>query len=142
MYGNYYGFNPGYYPSRGAMPDNLAQLRGQQVQMPQGAAQYGNGIIWVLGEAEARSYPVAPGNTVILWDRDNPTIFVKSADASGIPSIKAFDLVERKTFAESPQNPLASPEASPMSEYITRGEFDKRMAKIEAVMSKEGVADG
>lgn len=140
MSGNYFGFNPGYYPSRGAMPDNLAQLRGQQI--PQASAQYGCGIIWVLGEAEARGYPVAPGNTVILWDRDNPTIYVKSADISGIPSIRAFDLVERKALAESPQNPLASPEASPMSEYITREEFDKRMAKIEAVMSKEGVADG
>lgn len=140
MSGNYFGFNPGYYPSRGAMPDNLAQLRGQQI--PQVSAQYGCGIIWVLGEAEARGYPVAPGNTVILWDRDNPTIYVKSADISGIPSIRAFDLVERKTLAENPQNPLASPGNSPVTEYITREEFDRRMAKIEAVMPREGMTDG
>lgn len=140
MSGNYFGFNPGYYPSRGAMPDNLAQLRGQQI--PQASTQYGCGIIWVLGEAEARGYPVAPGNTVILWDRDNPTIYVKSADISGIPSIRAFDLVERKALAENPQNPLVSQGASPATEYITREEFDRRMAKIEAVMPREGMADG
>ena len=92
MYGNYYGmgFQPSYFPAGGAMPDNLAQLRNQQMQA-QPAPQCGNGIIWVLGEAEAKGYPVAPGNTVILWDKDNPTIFVKSADASGIPSLRILD---------------------------------------------------
>ena len=29
-------------------------------------------VIWVNSETDARNYPVAPGNTVILMDNDNP----------------------------------------------------------------------
>ncbi len=133
MYRNYYGYNQGYYPNGGAMPDNLAQLRGQV--MPPSVPQCGNGIIWVLGEAEAKGYPVAPGSTVILWDRDTPTIFVKSADVSGIPSLKTFDLIERNVQPE----PTAHTNAA--REYITRDEFNERMSKLESAFLKEVKSD-
>ena len=142
MMGNYFGmgYQPSFYPMNGAMPDHLAQLRNQQLQ-PQSVPQCGNGIIWVLGEAEAKGYPVAPGSTVILWDKDNPTIFVKSADASGIPSLRILDWKERQQ-APSPSNSPQEPTLVPMTDYVTRKEFEQLAAKIEAISKEEGNADG
>lgn len=57
-------------------------------------------IIWVKGAGEAASYPVAPNNAVALWDSDAPVIYLKQADAAGKPTVKAFDLVERKEVKE------------------------------------------
>lgn len=54
-------------------------------------------IIWVQGEKEAATYPVAPNNAVALWDSDAPVIYLKKADAAGKPTLQAFDLVERVT---------------------------------------------
>lgn len=131
-YGNYFmpGWQqPNYYPMSGAVPDRLMQLREGQMLPQQQASN--NGIIWVLGEAEAKSYPVAPGNTVILWDKDNPTIFVKSADAAGIPSLRVLDWVERTTQIARDNVPDAS------AGYVTRGEFEALRAKIEALTAGE-----
>lgn len=94
-----------YYNPGNAVPDMLNQYKNQyqpqQIQMPvqqQPPVQPPtpqNDIIWVQGEAGAKAYLVAPGNTVTLWDSENPTIYVKSADASGIPSMRVLDWTER-----------------------------------------------
>lgn len=87
-YSNYYPQN--YFPY-GAYA--------QQVQ-----PQQNNGIIWVQGEASAKSYLVAPGNTVPLWDSENKVIYVKSADATGMPSMKVLDYTIREEVpAEGPK---------------------------------------
>lgn len=65
-----------------------------------------SGLIWVQGEAGAKSYIVAPNNTVPLWDTERQTVYLKSCDASGMPSIKIIDYTVRDT---TPQNvPIAS----------------------------------
>lgn len=68
----------------------------QANQMPAGQT---NGVIWVQGEAGAKSYLVAPNCTVQLWDSESPVIYLKSADASGMPSIKTLDYTVRETAA-------------------------------------------
>src|SRR5574344_1626247 len=66
----------------------------QNAQMPlQG--QPTNDFLWVLNENEATSYPVAPNNTVTLWDKNLPTIYIKSVNAQGVPSMRVLDFVER-----------------------------------------------
>ena len=60
------------------------------------APQQQTSRIWVQGEAGARSYLVAPGSTVELWDSEAPTIYLKSADAAGMPSIKTLDYTIRE----------------------------------------------
>lgn len=71
------------------------------------AGQYANqqqansGIIWVQGEAGAKSYLVAPNTTVALWDSEKQAIYLKSADASGMPSIKTIDYTVRGAEASS-----------------------------------------
>ena len=114
-------FNP-YYPQ--PMPDNLMQMR--QMQQPQmqpmqqpvqqnPIAQ--GGVQWVSGEQEARGYLIAPNSAVALWDSTAPTVYLKQADASGKPTLKIYDLVER---AETPRT---APQEKGV-EFVTRKEFD------------------
>jgi len=65
-------------------------------QYQQHQPQTGNSIIWVQGEAGAKSYMVAPNTTVQLWDSEAQVIYLKSADASGMPSIKTLDYTIRE----------------------------------------------
>ena len=96
---NYYGQQQPMFPNGNASPDMLNQYKGQyqpQMQMPMIATPTPtNDMIWVLNESEATSYPVAPNNTVTLWDKNEPTIYIKSVNAQGIPSMRILDFSER-----------------------------------------------
>ena len=97
-----------------------------------GTSQQSGGIIWVQGEAGAKSYMVAPNSTVQLWDSESQTIYLKSADASGMPSMRILDYTIR-------QNPVqASPVASPAQnvDYPTREEFNALQSLVEGLKSK------
>ena len=61
-------------------------------------------LIWVQGEAGAKSYLVAPNTTVQLWDSESQTIYLKSADASGMPSIKILDYKIRENAPQTHEN--------------------------------------
>lgn len=65
----------------------------------------GNGIIWVPNFAAANDYLVAANNAVALWDSSSPFVYLKQADASGKPTIKAFELVERDPNRQTNQQP-------------------------------------
>lgn len=99
-YNNYF---PTTYPAYYYQPNyqqSVPQLQQQpNVNVGQQIPQT-SGIIWVQGEAGAKSYLVAPNTTVQLWDSENQVIYLKSADASGMPSIKTLDY----TIRELPQN--------------------------------------
>ena len=77
-----------------------------QPQIPQQPpAQQNNGIIWVQGEAGAKSFLVAPNTTVQLWDSESQCIYLKSADASGMPSMKILDYtIRNQTPANAPMS--------------------------------------
>lgn len=76
----------------------------QQYNQNQQYNQTNSGIIWVQGESGAKSYLVAPNNTVQLWDSESQTIYIKSADASGMPSIKILDYTIRNDQKEKNEN--------------------------------------
>lgn len=99
-------------------------IASQPYQQP----QQQNSIIWVQGEAGAKSYMVAPGNTVQLWDSENQVIYLKSADASGMPSIKTLDY----TIREMPQNAPLSPVSS-NHEYATKADVEALKTQIDAL---------
>ena len=96
----YFPQQQGYFNS-GAMPDMLNQQKMQYQQMPtqQPIAMHTDPMLWVLSQTEAESYPVAPNNTVTLWDKNQPTIYIKSANAQGVPSIRVLDFTERSANA-------------------------------------------
>jgi len=123
---------PGYYSQ--PMQDQLSQLRQNQYQQPQQSGN-GNAIIWVQGEAAARAYMVAAGNTVLLMDSDSSTFYMKSTDASGMPQpLRIFDYKER--IADQKAAPIAS-QAPTSVEYVTREEFNALAAKFEEIEAKE-----
>lgn len=108
-YGNYAPFyrggyfNPMQTPTMPQMADNqnqFAQPYQQPVQtnpapMPMQAQQTNDTMLFVLNENEASAYPVAPNNRVVLWDKNNKTFYIKTANAQGIPSMQIYDFTER-----------------------------------------------
>lgn len=108
---------PQYYPQQ-QMP---------QTQMPQvQQAPQSSNMIWVSGEAGAKAYLVAPNTTVQLWDSESPCIYLKSADASGMPSMKILDYKIREQ-AQAQSVPVVE---SPKVDYVTHEElkdFEERI---------------
>lgn len=98
--------------------------------------QQNSSIIWVQGEAGAKSYLVAPNTTVQLWDSETQRIFLKSADASGMPSMKVLEYTIRD---QSPANaPVAASTAQMANppEYATHAEIDALAARIDALRAE------
>lgn len=129
---NPYYQNP-YYPQ--PMPDNLMQMRQQQMMqpapppVPQNPVATG-GVQWVSSEQEARGYLIAPNSAVALWDSTSPTVYLKQSDASGKPTLKIYDLVER---AETASNASQKPGV----EFVTREEFDRLTALVGEIKGKK-----
>ena len=95
------------------------------------APQNNNGLIWVNGEVGAKSYLVAPGNTVMLMDAENSTFYLKSADASGMPMpLRIFDYKERSAMPFQPASAPTSGELVNFDNFVTREEFEQRMASV------------
>lgn len=98
-------------------------------QPVQNAPQNQNtGIIWVSGEAGARGYPVAPNTTIQLWDSEAQIVYLKSADASGMPSMKVLDYTIRDNPTQG--NALQKQPQIDLSGYVTKEEFEKRMSEV------------
>ena len=98
-------------------------------QQPQ---QQQNGIIWVSGEAGAKAYLVAPNNTIQLWDSESQTIYLKSADASGMPSMKILDYTIRETGKNTQNFPSALTDDK-LSGFATKDEIKAITAQIKAL---------
>lgn len=132
------GFAPGYYPMGqqmpSAMPDQLAQLR--QAAYPQTQPQQAAPIIWVQNHQAAENYMVAPNSAVVLWDSNAPVIYLKQCDASGKPTLKIYDLVERTAEQKQPPQVLQSGR----DEFVTRAEFDALSARFDALAASKPLA--
>lgn len=105
------------------------QQQPQQQQQPQPMS---SNMIWVSGEAGAKAYLVAPNTTVQLWDSESQRIFLKSADASGMPSMKILDYTIRDTAPQKPVNAAINPSAASAVEYAGKAEQDALRAEIAA----------
>lgn len=97
-----------------------------QYQMPQTQPQaqpqtqtQNSPMIWVQGETGAKSYLLAPNTTLPLWDSENQVIYLKSADASGMPSMKVLDYTIRDN------NTTQAPIVEDTPDYVTHEELKK-----------------
>ena len=149
-YGNYAPFyrggffNPMQTPTMPQMADNqnqFAQPYQQPIQtnptpMPM-QTQQTNDMIWVLNENEATSYPVAPNNSVVLWDNSNPTIYVKSVNAQGMPSMRILDFTERNiNISNSQENAPKTHECTCGDKYATKEQINDLRGKIDDLTAK------
>ena len=101
-------------------------IQAPQYQAPQQNQQ--GGLIWVQGEAAAKSYMVAPGNTVQLWDSEEKIIYLKSADPSGMPSMKILDYTIRGE--EKEQQAVV---------YATKEDLDALAEKVKELSRRKKV---
>ena len=118
---------PATYPQYYA-PQFQYQAQPQQTQ--------GNGIIWVQGEAGAKSYLVAPNTTVQLWDSETQRIFLKSADASGMPSMKVLEYTIRDQTPANGPVAASTPQVTNPPDYATRAEIEALAAQIDALKAE------
>lgn len=114
----YQQYYPQYQPIQPVLPQNNVQ----------NAQNQQSNRIWVQGEAGARSYLVAPNNTVELWDSEASVIYLKSADVSGMPSIKILDYTIRDTGKE--------PSPVKNEVYATKEQVDSMNEQIESLKKK------
>ena len=122
---NYPYYYQPYQPYQPPMADQLMQLRQNQYQpnMQQVPQQAAPSIVWVQNEMEAANYLVAPNSAVTLWDSNAPVVYLKQADASGKPSMKIYDLVERT------QRPVQAPQV-PAVEYAPLSRLEALEARL------------
>lgn len=123
-----------YYPNYAQMqpqPQPSAPQPQQQAQPQQ--APVNSSIIWVQGEAGMKAYLVAPNTTVQLWDSERQTIYLKSADASGMPSVKVLDYTIRDQT--SPASPVSAA-AAPAPDYATKAEVSALAGQVEALKAE------
>ena len=108
----------------------------QAQQQPVQAPVQNNNMIWVSGEAGAKAYLVAPNTTVQLWDSEAQVIYLKSADASGMPSIKVLDYTIRD---QTPANaPISAATNNPINttDYATHAEIEALTARVDALKAQ------
>ena len=146
-YGNYAPFyrggyfNPMHTPTMPQMTENqgqFAQPYQQPIQtnpapMPMQTQPTNDTMLFVLNENEASAYPVAPNNSVVLWDKNNKTFYIKTANAQGIPSMQIYDFTER---IEKAQNEPKTHECTCGDKYATKEQINDLMGKIDDLMAK------
>ena len=118
-------YNP--YSYTGITPNYAGYQYGQ---IPAQQPQQNSSIIWVQGEAGAKSFLVSPNSTVALWDSENQIIYLKSADASGMPSIKVLDYTMRGSENNQNKSVLSEPEKKPAVDYATKTDLDDIRSQI------------
>lgn len=84
---------------------------------------------------------LSPNTTLPLWDSERQTIYLKSADASGMPSMKTLDYTVREQA--QPQNiPMVSEQTQPKVDFVTHDElkdFEQKMIhKIDEMKEEMG----
>ena len=118
------GYNP-------YLPANYQQVASPQP--PQNSST--SGIIWVSGAQEAQFYPVAPNCAVALWEQSGKTVYLKQSDATGKPTMRVYDLIERTDSAPAAPDGKAHDYAT-KSELIAFAESLKSMSSdIETMKS-------
>ena len=124
-----------YAPYQSQYYTQLAQAYTPMQNQPQNVApvqQNSNGIIWIQGEQAAKSYMVAPNNTVLLMDSESQRFYLKSSDASGMPlPLRVFEYTET-TQAAKPKE--AEAPAVDFSAFATKAEFDAFRNEIQGLL--------
>lgn len=108
------------------------QMQSQGQQTPNG-----NSLIWVSGEAGAKAYLVAPNTTVTLWDSESQTIFLKSADATGMPSMKILDYTIRSNAPQETVSDVHSDFATKLDVESIRKDILALRERVD-VLAKKG----
>lgn len=110
----------------------------QQVVQQQMTQPNDNGILWVQGEAGAKSWAVAPGKSVMLMDSESNTFYIKSSDNSGMPMpLRIFDYTERVQTQQ--QTPTIQHHDVDTSQFVTWDALNKKLDELFTPKKEEKV---
>ena len=113
-------------------PNQLMNQPQQLVNQP-GQLVNQSDAIFVSGPNEASSWVVQRGQTVRLWDSNEPKFYIKSVGDNGMPNpleIYRYERVDAPVEKEKTE-----------AEYITRKEFEERIAALAKPQRKRKEAD-
>lgn len=113
MYNNPYNFTPSNFMPQ--TPNYTPVI--QNALQGQNTPQYVNGI------ESAKAYQVQPNQSVMLFDQNEPFMYVKTADASGFCTIKKFRLIDETNKEEH--------------KYVTQEEFEKFKIELKNTIKKD-----
>lgn len=127
-YNNY--FPTGYQPYPQVYPQ-MNQYQPQQNQQ--------NGIVWVQGIEGAKAHPVGAGQAVLLMDSDADCMYLKSADQTGMPSLRVFDYKERINTPQGAKNSDLSGFCTKeeLSHYATKDDLKSAILELKGMMEKD-----
>lgn len=151
-----YGYNNfGYYPPLQTAPTVTApvieQPQIQQTQQPISPTQMSGTsqpqtsesyIIWVQGEAGAKSYPVARGTTLPLFDTEGDYIYFKSVDNNGVPMplvTMKLTAVEKQEAPQSQESVVEQPQID-LSNYVTKEKYEELANRVLELETKPSTA--
>lgn len=89
-----------------------------------------NYYAFVNGIEGAKSFQVAPNQTMMLMDSDSPVVYMKTANSLGQATLRYFKLVEVN------ENEIKSPISSEFSLESLKKEVEELKAKYNEIVSK------
>lgn len=114
------------------IPQQISQDQMQPVAQTQQPSQvFNQGILWVQGEAGAKSYLVAPGARVLLLDSEGSKFYIKSVDQMGMPTMHTY---EYKEVFPNQMPPVVAEVKEP--EYATHEDVEYLKKQIEELKQK------
>ena len=123
-----------YAPYQSQYYTQLQQGYAPQMQAPVQNQQQNNqgGLNWVQGIEAAKSYMVAPNNTVLLMDSESQRFYLKSSDASGMPlPLRVFEYNEVTINTKKKD---AEEQTVDFSAFATRAELDAFRDEIQGML--------
>lgn len=146
---NYYGQMNPYYQQ---MQSNGMMQQNQQIQQQQAQSQtiQQSGFVPVRSEQEARSYPVAPGNSVTFKDENAPYCYVKTMGFNQLdqPTFERYRLVKEDIPVAAANAPTSESgnDKGKVTDYALksdieaiRGELDDINAKLKSLSEKKTI---
>lgn len=139
---SYYGYYPQLQPTMTQpmmqqpmiYPQQTQMVEQPQTQMGQPQTQTNDSFfIWVQGEAGAKSYPVARGTTVPLFDSEGDFIYFKSVDNNGVPMPLVTKVISDPPYKDKTkvvQEDVAEVQVD-MSNYVTKEVYDELLKKCK-----------
>lgn len=138
--------NPYYQQNQPVMQQNQQNQQMQQAQQSQQIQQ--SGFVPVPSEQVARSYPVAPGNSITFKDENAPYCYVKTMGFNQLdqPTFERYRLVKEENPISAVNAPTSesSDGKGKVTDYALksdieaiRGELDDINAKLKSLSEKK-----
>lgn len=104
-----------YYPQ--VQPMYQQQIQNQaQLQQNQSQQTVASDRVWAQGENAAKAYMVAKNTEQVIWDSEQPVIYIKTVDIYGRPSMITLDYTIRPV--ESQNNGIANSEVNDLKNEL------------------------